>query len=342
MTSLALASTPASPRIGFLGIGWIGLKRLELLTRMGAAEIAAVCDPARDRVARARAQATGATVCSSLDEMIDLDLDGIVICTPSALHTRQCIECLDWGLPIFCQKPLARNAAETTAVVLEAQSQDCLLDVDLCYRHLAAVEAIRDLAGSGELGDLYAARLSFHNACGPDPAWFNPRLSGGGCVVDLGIHLIDLAVRVLGSAVQSVESSCFCAGERLERPIEDRVEDYASARLRLESGAVVDLSCSWNAALGQDAAIEADFFGTRGGAKLRNVGGSFYDFTATHTEGKQARLLVEPPDDWGPRALASWARRLGQGAVGFDCEAWDFVHLARVVDEIYGRPPATV
>jgi predicted dehydrogenase len=318
----------------------MGLKRLESVTRLGAAEIAAVCDPARDRVARARAMATGAAVCSTLDEMVDLDLDGIVVCTPSALHAEQCIECLDWGLPIFCQKPLARTAVETTAVVLEAQSQDCLLDVDLCYRHLAAVDAIMDLAGSGKLGELYAARLSFHNAGGPDRAWFyDPRLSGGGCVADLGIHLIDLAVRVLGSPVESVESGCFAGGEPLARPIEDRVEDYATARLRLESGALVDLACSWNVALGQDAVIEADFFGTRGGARLRNVGGSFCDFTASHTEGTRSRVLVEPPDDWGPRALASWARRLGHGA-GFDCEAWDLVHLARVIDEIYGRTRA--
>ncbi|HVS11943.1 MAG TPA: gfo/Idh/MocA family oxidoreductase, partial [Planctomycetota bacterium] len=68
------------------------------------------------------------------------------------------------------------------------------------------------------------------------------------------------------------------------------------------------------------------------------VGGSFHDFTATHTQGRRSRLLVEPPDDWGPCALASWARRLGAGA-GFECEAWDLVHLARVIDAIYRREP---
>ena len=274
--------------------------------------------------------------------MLDLDLDGIVICTPSALHAQQCLECLEWGLPVFCQKPLARNAAETTAVVLEAQSQDCLLDVDLCYRQLAAVEAIMDLAGSGALGDLYAARLTFHNAGGPDQSWFHdPRISGGGCVIDLGTHLVDLAVRVIGSPVASVESACFASGERSRAADRGQVEDYATARLRLESGAMVDLACSWNTALGQDAVIEADFFGTRGGARLRNVGGSFYDFMAVPCQGTRSRVLVEPPTTGAPRALASWARRLGQGA-GFDCEAWDLVHLARVIDEIYGRPLARV
>ena len=150
MTLPALAREPmGSARLGFLGVGWMGTKRLEAVTRLGVGEIVAVCDPARDRVARARALATGAVACGTIEEMVDHDLDGVVICTPSALHTRECLECLEWGLPIFCQKPLASTAAETTAVVLEAQTQDCLIDVDLCYRRLAAVEAIMDLAGVG-------------------------------------------------------------------------------------------------------------------------------------------------------------------------------------------------
>ena len=341
MTLPALAREPmGSARLGLLGVGWMGLKRLEAMTQLGVGEIVAVCDPARDRVTRARALATGAVPCGTIDEMVDHDLDGVVICTPSALHTRECLECLDWGLPIFCQKPLASTAAETTAVVLEAQTQDCLIDVDLCYRRLAAVEAIMDLAGSGELGDLYAARLTFHNASSPDHAWFcDPKTSGGGCVIGLATHLVDLAVRVLGSPVEDVESACFANGERLTRPIEAPIEDYATARLRLRSGAVVDLACSWNIALGQDAVIEADFFGTKGGARMRNVGGSFYDFTAVHTRGSRSRVLAEPPDDWSARALTDWARRLSEGA-GFDSEAWDLVHVARVVDEIYGRQPA--
>jgi predicted dehydrogenase len=328
-TSLALAPGPSSPRLGFLGIGWMGLKRLESIQQFGVAQIAAVCDPARDHVARVRARATGAAVCKSLEHMVDLNLDGIVVCTPEALHAQQCLEALSWGLPIFCQRPLARTAAETSAVVLEAQTQDCLLDVDLCYRHLVAVDAIMDLARSGALGDLYGARLSCRNAGGSRPTWLHdPRLSGGGCAADLATHLVDLAVRVLGSPVVSVDTG----------------GHDQTARLQLESGVTVDLECTWSAALGRDAEIEVDFFGTRANALLRNVGGSFHDFVATSSQGRSS-LLVEPPDDCAPRALASWAWRLGEGA-GFDCEAWELVQLARVIDAIYGRaeesaePPA--
>jgi predicted dehydrogenase len=337
MTTPALRHEPAyCARLGFLGVGWMGQKRLDALAKSRAIDIAAVCDPARDRVARARALATGAAACGSIEEMLDWNLDGVVICSPGTLQVRQALDCLEWGLPVFCQKPFAATAREATAVVLEAQTQDCLIDVDLCYRRLAAVEAIMDLAGSGELGEIHAARLVFHNAHGPDQAWFHdPKLTGGGCVVDLATHLIDLAVRVLGSPVVDVESACFKDGQPLARPIR-QIEDYATARLRLSSGALVDLACSWRIALGRDAVIDAEFFGTRGEARLRNVDGSFYDFTAVHTQGSRSRMLVEPPDEWRARSLESWAKRLAEGD-GFDCSAWELVHLSRVVDQIYGR-----
>jgi predicted dehydrogenase len=324
------------PRLGFLGVGWIGLKRLEAVAQLDVAEIAAVCDPARERVTRARARVTGAVACASLDQMVDQELDGIVICSPAALQARQALDCLAWGLPVFCQQPLARNATEATSVVLEAQTQDCLLDVDLRYRRLPAVEAIMDLAGSGALGQIHSARLAFHDAHRPDRPWFHDhKLAGGGCVTDLATHLVDLAVRVLGSPVQDVESACFAGGERLERPI-DRIEDYATARLWLASGARVDLACSWSIALGRDAVIEAEFLGTRGQARLCNVEGSFDRYTAIHTDGVRSRVLVEPHENWGELALASWAQRISEGA-GFDHHAWDLVHLSRVIDEIYGR-----
>src|SRR5688572_16586317 len=108
MTTPALRHEPAySARLGFLGVGWLGQKRLEALARSRAIDIAAVCDPARERVARARALATGAVACASIDQMLDCDLDGVVICSPGALQARQTLECLEWGLPVFCQKPLA-------------------------------------------------------------------------------------------------------------------------------------------------------------------------------------------------------------------------------------------
>src|SRR5205085_415527 len=127
--------------------------------------------------------------------LCELDLDGLVIATPSASHAVQARAALERGIAVFCQKPLARTAAETASVVEAARAANRLLGVDLSYRHTEAMRHIGALARSGELGDIYAIDLVFHNAYGPDKAWFRDvKLSGGGCVIDLGTHLVDLAL----------------------------------------------------------------------------------------------------------------------------------------------------
>jgi predicted dehydrogenase len=271
---------------------------------------------------------------ASLQDLLDRKLDGIVIATPSALHAEQARAALERGVAVFCQKPLARTAAETVAVVELARRGDTLLGVDFSYRYVDAARRIRELVRSGELGSIYAVNLVFHNAYGPDKPWFyDPTLSGGGCVIDLGIHLIDLLLWSLAPRmVSSVSARLFAHGQPLTTA--EVVEDFAWAELQLDDGVAARLACSWNLSAGQDAVIEAAFFGTRGAARLSNVNGSFYDFTAERMHGTTRECLSAPPDDWGGRALVDWARRLSVGE-GYDPAADQLIAVAEVIDAIY-------
>ena len=331
------ARTRHRPRLGFLGTGWIGRHRLEAVAASGIAEIAAVADPVRSNADAAGALAPGAVVLGSLEELLDAALDAIVIATPSALHAEQSVAALERGLAVFCQKPLGRSAEETARVVEAARDADRLLAADLCYRHVEAARRVRDLVSSGALGDVFAAELVFHNAYGPDKPWFyDPALSGGGCVIDLGIHLVDLALWALGHpAISATSARLFAGGVPLDGRA-DVVEDYAVATLDLAGGAVARLACSWNLPAGRDAVIGAEFFGTRGSAAMRNVDGSFYDFVATHARGTSEETIARPPDAWGGRAVVAWARRLAEHG-GYDAEAERLVELAGAIDGVYGR-----
>jgi predicted dehydrogenase len=152
--------------------------------------------------------------------------------------------------------------------------------------------------------------------------------------MDLGVHLVDLALWALDFPdVERVSSDLLSGGKPLAQ---GQVEDYAAADLRLASGASVRLACSWRLPAGQEAVISAAFYGTAGGAALRNVGGSFYDFTAERFHGTSTEALAGPPDEWGGRAAADWARRLAAGE-RFDPAAERLVEVARVLDRIYGR-----
>jgi predicted dehydrogenase len=194
------------------------------------------------------------------------------------------------------------------------------------------MRAIRDLVRAGELGHVFAADLTFHNAYGPDKPWFYDRaLSGGGCVMDLGVHLVDLALWVLGFPEPgAVAAQLFAGGSPLT---DGGVEDYAAAQAML-GGTAMRLACSWRLPAGQDAVIEASFHGTGGGASFRNVGGGFYDFEAWRMRGTAREPIASGPEQWGGRAAADWARRLAAGE-RFGEDAAELVAVSRVVDAIY-------
>jgi predicted dehydrogenase len=336
----AASASPRRPKLAFVGVGWIGRHRMESLLESGEVEAVAIADACGEALSAAAALAPEAKQAGTLEEVLSLSPDGVVIATPSALHAEQAKAALERGASVFCQKPLARTGAEAEAIVAAARKADRLLGVDLSYRYTAAYGAIAELIRSGELGELYALDLTFHNAYGPDKAWFrDPALSGGGCMIDLGVHLIDLAMLSLGwPEIDEVRGQMFCGGSPLRDPAKE-IEDYATAELRAADGRSARIACSWNLHAGREAVIECAFYGTRGGAVLRNVNGSFYDFTAEHFRGTTRQVLVEPPDAWGGRAALAWARRLAL-MPGFDPEAERFIQVSRIIDRVYGRVPS--
>ena len=324
------------PRLGFVGTGWIGRLRMQALLQSESAEFCAVHDPSQDAVKAAVKLNPDMLVSRSVEELLEADLDGVVIATPSALHADQCVRALQHGKAVFCQKPLARNRRETSEVIGAARAANKLLSVDFSYRYLTGMRQVRTMIRNGALGDIYAADLVFHNAYGPDKSWFyNLKSAGGGCAMDLGIHLVDLLLWLFeGQRVNKVSSSLFHRGHRLRRPFHV-VEDYAVADLDIGS-THARLCCSWNLNAGQDAIIEAKFFGTQGGIAINNVGGSFYDFEIHHFRGNNRRKLAGYPDDWGGRALSDWVKKLSDNSA-YDPGVEQVLQVADTIDRIYHR-----
>ena len=315
-----MSAVATRPRLGFAGVGWIGRNRLEAIAAGGAAEIAAIADP--------RGCDVDVPCLDTFEELLALDLDGLVIATPSALHADQAIAALERGLAVFCQKPLGRDAGETRAVVAAARAADRLLGVDLSYRYTDAARRLREEIRSGSLGQIYAVELVFHNAYGPDKPWFyERRLSGGGCLIDLGVHLADLALWALDYPPAGVVSARTLSPRGLE------VEEVAFAELEI-GGASVRLASSWRLPAGADCLIEASFYGTEGGVALRNVGGSFCDLRVDRLRGTQREELAAGGDRWGGQAALEWSQRLARGE-RFDPEAERLVIVAQLLDAIY-------
>lgn len=325
--------------LGFIGVGWIGRNRMDVLLKHPHISAVAITDPHQQNADDALKAAPTAKLRESADVVhSDETVDGIVIATPSALHAQQAIDALKAGKAVFCQKPLGRNAKEVAEVIQASREANKLLAIDLSYRYTKAYQAIHNLIQNGEIGKVHSIDLVFHNAYGPDKDWFyDLERSGGGCVMDLGIHLIDLALWTLGfPEIKGISAHLFHNGKKMV-PAEKVVEDFAHVLMTAQTGTVISLQCSWNISAGKDAVIEATFFGTQGGAAFKNVNGSFYDFVAEKYTGTHTETLVSSPDDWGGRAGILWAEAVMAGKGHDALAAKELMETAKIIDRIYGK-----
>lgn len=154
-----------------------------------------------------------------------------------------------------------------------------------------------------------------------------------GCVIDLGIHLVDAALWILGSTVTHTESRLFHRGKRLTH-FGEACEDYAIAHIDLASGAVLDIGCSWHLHAGRNAVIRMAFYGAHGAVALENRKGSFFDFVTEKYSRTSSVTLCRPPDGWPGRAAVEWVRRLAQSNA-YDPEIEQMITVAKTLDDIY-------
>ncbi|HET6398372.1 MAG TPA: Gfo/Idh/MocA family oxidoreductase [Candidatus Thermoplasmatota archaeon] len=323
---------PMTPRLGFVGLGWIGRDRLRHAVTAGAATPAAYLEPDPANLAAANALAP-APAAQDLDDLLDRELDGVVIASPNHLHPEQARAVAERGLPVFCQKPLAHRRQDAERVISAAEGSNVLLAVDWSYRGTQALNALRQALHQGAIGDCYHAELAFHNAYGPDKAWYrDPQKAGGGCLLDLGCHLVDALQWLLPQEdFRVVRAHLYQGGRRLQP---NAIEDHAIVALQGQ-GTTAQVQSSWNVPSGGQADIRIHLFGTKGGLRFTNLGGSFYDFRAEHLTGTTSRSLCEPPDAWGGRQLVSWAHDLRDGRRVFRKDAWQVADNARLLEETY-------
>lgn len=324
------------PRIGFLGLGAMGKHRLEAIQHAGKSEVVALCDPFTDHVDRL-CKDNDLKSMPTYDSLIDMDVHGVVIATPNIFHKDQIIKALTENKAVFCQKPLACTTQEVLEIIQLAKEKNCALTTDLSYRHTHSLRKIKTLIDSGELGEIFAANLTFHNAAGPDHSWYyDPALSGGGCMMDLGVHLIDSLYWLFPDIkVEKLNSKLYVRGQALCDP-KNQVEDFAIAQATFSNGLTSQLTCSWGLSIGKEAIIEMNFYGTKGGATFRNVNGSVYDFKSEHYKGTKRQVLSLPPDDWGGKDAVHWATWLANKNEYF-YETDHYLKTAQLLDQIYSR-----
>ena len=320
------------PRIGFLGVGKTGKQRMDAIRESKYAAVVSLCDPYEGNTVQFCKDNNLKNV-YSYEALLQEDIDGIVIATPNVLHKHHAIRALENGKSVFCQSPLACTEADAREVIEVAKQNDCLLMTDFSYRHTRSLQKIKTLIDANELGQMFAIQLSCHHAQHEQQV-LDSEFSGGGCLTDLGVHLIDILYWLFPAMeVRIINSEKFIHGTSLENPLV-QVEDYVMSQIRFSNGLVAQVCCSWNSHIGKESIIEFNFQGTKGGATFRNVNGSLYDFKGEYYKGSKRQVLSLPPDEWHGKSAVQWASRLAEkNEYHHHIEA--YLKTASTLDRIY-------
>jgi predicted dehydrogenase len=194
--------------VGLIGCGQVAQAiHLGLLTRMRGVRLTALADTDRTRLAQAGDRVARAARFTDYTRLLPRpDVDAVVICLPNALHAEVAVAALRAGKHVYLEKPLATNLAEARRVWAAWQASGRVGMIGFNYRFHRLYRAARDCVRSGRIGPVVAARSVFTTPPRSLPAWKQARHSGGGVLLDLASHEIDLLRYVLDQEVAEVSA----------------------------------------------------------------------------------------------------------------------------------------
>jgi predicted dehydrogenase len=247
-------------RVGIIGLG-MGRHHIAGYQTHPQAAVVAIADPDPARLKEIGDKYNIARRYASGEEMLAAGrLDVVSIVTPNKYHLPHTVAAFEAGCHVLCEKPMALNANEGRQMIAAAERAGKRLMINFSYRFTEQSMALKEQVDSGILGDVYFARTIWHRRRGLPGlgSWFGQKaLSGGGPLIDLGVHRLDLALWLIG----------------YPRPVWVMGSTYnpiASALAR-EKGARFDVEASWAANIAERELMETRLYGTKAGLVQRNV-----------------------------------------------------------------------
>ncbi len=291
-------------RCGVIGLG-MGKAHIKGYQTHPQAEVVAIADMNEELLKKVADEFNVPATYTDAEKMIEQEqLDIVSVVTPNKFHKPLTLKALAEGCNVLCEKPMAMNAVEAQEMLEASEKAGKRLMINFSYRFYEQSWALKKQVETGILGDIYFGRTVWHRRRGMPRfgGWFGQKaLSGGGPLIDLGVHRLDLALWlmnypkpdwVLAGAYNPI------ATEIAKREGKEYdVEDLASAMIRFENGATLVVEASWAANIAQRELMETRLLGSKAGLVQRNVGEG-YDFEAEiylEREGCPFDMKVHPP-----------------------------------------------
>ncbi|MFE9056411.1 Gfo/Idh/MocA family protein [Streptomyces mutabilis] len=241
-------------RIGILGLGRIGAFHAETLASLDAVDSLVVADPFAD-AARSAAERFGAEIADSPESVLAAGVDGVVVAAATDAHPSLILAAVEAGVPVFCEKPVARTMAEGVEVLKAIAGRDVPVQIGFNRRFDAAFVAARAAVRRGELGKLHTVRSTTLDPAPPPAAYI---AASGGIFRDCSVHDFDVIRWVTGREVSEVYAVGGNRGADFIREAGDA--DTTGAILTLDDGTIAVVSNSRHNARGYDVRIEIHGF----------------------------------------------------------------------------------
>jgi predicted dehydrogenase len=272
-----------SIRIGIIGTGSISEAHMNAYARNKDAKIVAICDMNEARAQKIAAKYGADKAYTSHEQLLsDPDIDAVSICTWNNTHASLSIAALQAGKHVLIEKPLCRTVEEALQVEQAVRDSGNILQVGFVRRYDPNVQMLREFADNGEFGDLYYAKASTIRWLGNPGVWFaDVERSGGGPLIDIGVHVIDLCWYLMGRPkATTISANTYSRlGNRSHirhlsfykaadyDASKNTVEDLANAIVRFENGAslMVDVSYSLHAKKDEGS---VKLYGDKGGFEV--------------------------------------------------------------------------
>jgi predicted dehydrogenase len=294
----------AKLKIGVIGLG-MGSGHVRGYKEHPNAEVVAVADTNAERLEERGKELEIAKRYTDPLEMIEKEqLDIVSIAVPNKFHKPLTIAALESGAHVLCEKPMAMNTAEAEDMLAAAKKAGKRLGINFSFRFTPQSFAMKRLVEAGELGDIYFGRTIWHRRRGMPGfgGWFGTKeLSGGGPLIDLGVHRLDLALWlmdypepewVMGSAYNHIASEAAAKeGKHFD------VEDLACGMIKFKNGATLELEASWAGNIKERERMSTRLLGTKGGLYQYNLkeGYEFHVEYYTEKNGCHYDMHLHPP-----------------------------------------------
>jgi predicted dehydrogenase len=280
------------------------------------------------------------------DLINDPEIDIVDICSPNMFHTGQAVAALKAGKHVLCEKPLAPTPAKIRQMIAARDESGKMLMTAQHFRFHGNSQAVKAEIEAGALGDVYHARAWWIRRSGLPvaPTFVYMNRSGGGPCIDIGVHVLDLTLWLMGHpkpvavsgtarTALALHEGAFSSWGRAPIPKDMDVEDFAAAFVRFENGATLMLETSWLLHHTPDEEVKVWLYGSEGGCQWPSA-----EFASTNYATRQLynRSLQLTRDTMEPHALecVEFAKAIAEGLPS-PVPAEQSLYVQTILDAIY-------